>query len=225
MSENLVEKDRIWPLLRRNTDFLPHHLSLTEQIGARYQVFEVLVTWILSEKNRDFHWIVTRVQGDGGIDFIGRRALLTIRGQESLAPEFAIIGQCKVRDQLRSLKKRSDDAFSQLERDFRASLKEWEQTAAGRVVPKLMVGCLADRLEPASRATSERELSRLCDASVTILDIDDISLLIADRIDLLDEITCATAFTGEERDRLRVYFSNLGDNGGRCNVKSQYKPL
>jgi len=194
----------IWKLLRRNTSLVPKEIAVPEDQGYRFQIFEILITLLISHQHQDFNWKVTRVQGDKGIDFIGKRPILQLQGYGELVPDFAIIGQCKVRDHGGFGKSgKHANAFDQLYKDLRsydASVKDV------RIMPKIFLGCLVDVIGSEQRIQDEKSLSRLINASVTILDFTEISSLISDNLDILTKVLNLGMYAPDEHNAVIQYF-------------------
>ena len=94
----LVTED-VLKALRAKTAFIPASLHVSSR-DKELQFFEVLSAYLMSLIESEFEWTVTQVQGDGGVDFRGERALFPLRGYEDF--KVVIAGQCKAGQSLRS---------------------------------------------------------------------------------------------------------------------------
>jgi hypothetical protein len=105
-----AQEHRVWELLTRTFPWsaegglsviatLP---SDSSKAGLRYQIFEVLVPEILARLRPDYEWSTSPVQGDGGLDFLGRQEFLH-DDDLRISAAITVGGQCKKRTQVSTI--------------------------------------------------------------------------------------------------------------------------
>lgn len=86
--------DDIWDLFTTLTEYAPPEITGPPRRRAKYQLLEVLVARLMWLMRPDFQWQVTRVSGDGGMDFMGRFTLFDVP-EINLQGQDVLLGQCK----------------------------------------------------------------------------------------------------------------------------------
>jgi hypothetical protein len=109
--------DYVWDKLTVNKK-LKTNLKLLQTSSfqeKKYQLFEVLFARLMELIQPEFHWEVTPVQGDEGIDLIGKKQLFHIPNF-NIEGYLTILGQCKRRKHYRS--SILDDLLGELTRNL-----------------------------------------------------------------------------------------------------------
>lgn len=201
MPTETAEEKRVWELLVKNFEWAvpaDHPVKVFDRRpgdgAVRLQIFEAVVTVILTEIRPEFVWQVTANQHDGGLDFIGTQKLLD---DEALGISAAITvgGQCKKVSSMTTVMQAVSPSV----------LDMIDNHGPTCVVVALSAQVARERVDDA-----QAKLERRTNRQILILDRQQIEGLIRQNLSVVEEIV-GRGLAGREAEEVLRYFAHDRD--------------
>jgi hypothetical protein len=200
LSQDAKAERRVWSLMAKDfywsCDALsklrvgvsaPTRAKLEKEV--KLQPFEVIMAAVLAQIRPDYDWWVTPNRPDGGVDFIGRGALLTSK-ELGIDAAITIGGQCKKRDKV-------NDVVGELSGSF--------VRMAEALHPTLFVAAFSAVLTAKRTADAKKKLEAVLQRNCHILDRRQLESLIGSNLSAAKPIL-RRAFSPEDAAFVIDYF-------------------